>query len=189
MRIGDTLIQTWRMIVAARWIPKDSRLLDIGCHQGEFLDFLGNRIAPSVGIDPLFAQTQTPSKHQFFSWKFERTLPFPDGSFDAISMLATIEHLPNKPEIAGETWRLLRNGGRVVITVPSPLVDHLLSILIALRIVDGMSMEEHHGFVPQELPDVFKKAGFEIAAWKKFQFGLNNLFVFGKQGNTEHSKP
>ena len=53
MRIGDYFIQQWRMRVAARWVPEGSRVLDIGCHQGEFLEFLGGKIAPSAGLDPL----------------------------------------------------------------------------------------------------------------------------------------
>jgi hypothetical protein len=54
MRIGDYFIQSWRFQLAKRWIPLGSRVLDIGCHQGEFLKMLGQKISPSVGIDPLY---------------------------------------------------------------------------------------------------------------------------------------
>jgi len=47
-----------------------------------------------------------------------------------------------------------------------------------LHIVDGMSLEEHHGFLPDELPDIFIPAGFSLRIKRKFQFGLNNLYVF-----------
>ncbi len=53
MRTGDYLIQKWRMKVASKWIPSDSRLLDIGCHQGELFQMLQDHIENSIGIDPL----------------------------------------------------------------------------------------------------------------------------------------
>jgi len=178
MRIGDHFIQYWRMQVAARWIPHGSRVLDIGCHQGEFLKMLGQKIAPSVGLDPLYQENGSTRGHQFVSKEFHGGLPFEEASFDAIVLLATIEHMHEKSAIAREARRLLAKGGRVVITVPSPLVDKILSILLFLRVVDGMSLEEHHGFSPDDLPDIFVSEGFRLQRKQKFQFGLNNLYVF-----------
>jgi 2-polyprenyl-3-methyl-5-hydroxy-6-metoxy-1,4-benzoquinol methylase len=181
MRIGDYLIQMWRMQVAARWIPKGSRVLDIGCHQGEFLSWLGDKITPSVGLDPLYKENATAKKHQFFNQTFQEDLPFEEKSFDAVVLLATIEHIQEKSIIAREAARLLHRGGRVIITVPSLMVDRILEILILLRIVDGMSLEEHHGFLPNELPDIFIPEGFSLRKKQKFQFGLNNLYIFERK--------
>ena len=178
MRTGDHLIQQWRMQVAARWIAQGSRVLDIGCHQGEFLLWLGEKIAPGVGFDPLYKENANAGRHQFFAQSFQERLPFENHSFDAITLLATLEHIHDKSSIARESARLLRPGGRVIITVPSPLVDRILDFLILLRIVDGMSLEEHHGFLPDELPGIFIPAGFRLGKKRKFQFGLNNLYVF-----------
>lgn len=178
MRFGDSIIQYWRMKVAARWIPGGSQVLDVGCHQGEFLKFLGKKIVPSVGIDPLCEENHSAEPHLLIRKEFHPNLPFDDGSFDAVVLLATIEHMQQKTDIAKESRRLLRKGGRVIITVPSLLVDKILSILLFLRMVDGMSLEEHHGFSPDELPGIFLPEGFTLKARKKFQFGLNNLFVF-----------
>lgn len=178
MRVGDYLIQIWRMQVAARWIPEGSRVLDIGCHQGEFLLWLGNKIAPSVGFDPLYKENTNLNGHQLFSHNVQGDLPFENDSFDAVVLLATIEHIHEKSVIAKEAARLLRTGGRVIITVPSLLVDKILEILLLLHIVDGMSLEEHHGFLPDELPDIFMPEGFSLRKKQKFQFGLNNLYIF-----------
>ena len=41
MRVVDRVLQDWRARVARRWIPPQARVLDIGCHQGEFLRRLG----------------------------------------------------------------------------------------------------------------------------------------------------
>jgi SAM-dependent methyltransferase len=178
MKVGDYLIQLWRMRVAARWIPPGSRILDIGCHQGEFLSWLGNKITASVGFDPLCRETMNAGGHRFYNQYFDENLPFASGSFDIISLLATIEHINDKSLIARESARLLRHGGRVIITVPSPLVDKILDVLIRIHIVDGMSLEEHHGFLPDDLSGIFIPAGFRLKKRQKFQFGLNNLYIF-----------
>ena len=93
-------------------------------------------------------------------------------------MLATIEHMQQKAAIAREAKRLLCPGGRVVITVPSLMVDKILSVLLFLHLVDGMSLEEHHGFQPAELPSIFMQEGFKFTKLQRFQFGLNNLYIF-----------
>jgi SAM-dependent methyltransferase len=178
MRFGDYLIQAWRMQVASRWIPRGSRVLDIGCHQGELFSWLGGKIAPSVGLDPLYKETSSPGKHQFFARNFPEGLPLDANSFDAVVLLATLEHIHEKSAIAGGVARVLRPGGRVIITVPSPLVDKLLEFLLFLHIVDGMSLDQHHGFKPSDLPGIFIPEGFSLRKEQKFQFGLNNLYVF-----------
>jgi 2-polyprenyl-3-methyl-5-hydroxy-6-metoxy-1,4-benzoquinol methylase len=177
MKTGDYLIQLWRMRVAARWIPQGACVLDIGCHQGEFLIWLGEKIAPSVGFDPLYTRNAKPGNHQFYPQGFKEGM-LAESSFDAITLLATLEHIHDKSSIARESARLLRPGGRAIITIPSPLVDKILDFLIMLHIVDGMSLEEHHGFLPDELPGIFIPAGFHLRKKRKFQFGLNNLYVF-----------
>ena len=53
MRVIDNVLQNWRARMARPWIRRGDRLLDIGCHQGEFLSSLGDHIGPSLGYDPL----------------------------------------------------------------------------------------------------------------------------------------
>ena len=178
MRIGDYMIQLWRLQVAKPWIPQGSRVLDIGCHQGELFKMLGQKIAPSVGLDPLYRGKVEQDGHQFLPHEFHEGLAFQDGSFDVIILLATIEHMHQKSAVAREARRLLSKGGVVVITVPSVFVDRILSVLLRIGIIDGMSLEEHHGFSPDDLSAIFLPEGFKVKTEKKFQFGLNNLYVF-----------
>jgi len=178
MRIGDYLIQSWRFQLARRWIPLGSRVLDIGCHQGEFLKMLGQKISPSVGIDPLYHGNATSYGHQFLSQEFQEPLPFEDASFDVVVLLATIEHMQEKSAVASEAKRLLRTDGLVIITTPSLYVDQILSFLLLIGLVDGMSLEEHHGFSPDDLPAIFTSKGFRLKTRLKFQLGLNNLYIF-----------
>ena len=45
-------------------------------------------------------------------------VPFPDGSFDLITSISVIEHIPDEQAAIAKIWRLLRPGGRLVITIP-----------------------------------------------------------------------
>jgi SAM-dependent methyltransferase len=111
---------------------------------------------------------------------FAEPLAFTDASFDTVIMLATFEHIRDREPLCRECCRLLRPGGRVIVTVPSPWVDAILAMLCCLRLADGMSLEEHHGFDPQTTPELFLRAGFVLEHRHRFQLGLNHLFVFRK---------
>jgi hypothetical protein len=100
-------------------------------------------------------------------------------------MLAVLEHIPTARQaaLADACHELLRDGGRLIITVPSPKVDHILAFLCFLRLIDGMSLEEHHGFKPGDTARIFAPPRFRLLAHERFQLGLNHLFVFEKQRN------
>ncbi len=185
MRLLDFVLQDWRARVARRWIPEGARVLDIGCHQGELLRNLGDRIGPSVGMDPL-APGGAVGRHTLLAEPFREPAPFPDGSFDVIVLLATIEHIQDKTPLIRECLRLLRPPGRVIVTVPSRAVDRIVVLLRSLRLADGMSLEEHHGFDPRDTPRLFAD-GFTLLHRRRFQAGLNNLYVFrGARDGVEH---
>jgi SAM-dependent methyltransferase len=179
MKAADRLLQQWRIRRALPWVQPGSHVLDVGCADGELFRAAGSRIASGVGIDLL------PPVHWRGGSHVERRVgPFPDAlgpeeTFDAIVMLAVVEHVEERElkAWAGECARLLRPGGRVVITVPAPAVDRILHVGMSLRLLDGMEAHQHHGFDPARVPDVFAGAGLVVETSRRFQLGLNNLFV------------
>jgi SAM-dependent methyltransferase len=179
MRFLDRILQEWRARMARPWIPAGANVLDIGCHQGEFLGSLKDHIGPSVGLDPLTSPVVKPH-YRLLAEAFQEPAPFPDASFDVVVMLATLEHIKDKQPLARECRRLLRPGGRVIITVPSRQVDTIVEWLCRLGLADGMSLDEHHGFDPTTTPEVFGQHSFELEQRRTFQLGLNHLFVLRK---------
>jgi SAM-dependent methyltransferase len=188
MRVLDRVLQRWRARMARPYIPAGANVLDVGCHQGEFLASLGDRIGPSVGLDPL-AEPRTEPRYRLIRDLLHIPSPFPDASFDAVVMLATLEHIRDKDPLAQECSRLLRPGGRVIITVPSHAVDTIIEWLCRLRLADGMSLEEHHGYDPRTTPDIFARFGFTLERWRRFQLGLNHLFVLRKPASVPAASP
>jgi SAM-dependent methyltransferase len=182
MRYVDRLGQRWRARKAQKWVPDGARVLDIGCFQGEFLRGLGGRIGPSVGIDPLAVPAEG-GPVRLLAEPFREPLPFEDASFDAVVMLATLEHIQDKEPLARECRRLLVPGGRVIITVPQPVVDKIVAGLVFFRLADGMSLDEHHGYDPAETEAMFTRHSFALEHHSRFQLGCNNLFVFHRKSS------
>jgi len=179
MRLIDRLLQDWRARMARPWIRPGDRLLDIGCHQGEFLASLGDRIGPSVGYDPLTTAVNG-KNYRLIAQIFREPTGLEQESFDAVVMLATLEHVRDKGPLGRECFRVLRPGGRLILTVPSPAIDNIIRFFRKLRLADGMSLEEHHDYDPWITPRVFSSHGFELEHHRRFQLGLNHLFVLRK---------
>jgi 2-polyprenyl-3-methyl-5-hydroxy-6-metoxy-1,4-benzoquinol methylase len=174
----DRLGQRWRIAKARRYVAQGSRVLDIGCADGALFRALADRIRDGIGIDPNAVDNNEPP------YRLIRG-SFPEGTgdlepFDAIVALAVLEHVPTdkQPAFASACYRLLRPGGHVVLTVPSPLVDRIVHIEQKLHLADGMELHEHFGFEPEETVPLFREAGLEVVQARSFQLRLNHLFVF-----------
>jgi hypothetical protein len=101
------------------------------------------------------------------------------GPYDAIFFLAVFEHLTEADfhQARDSLPNLLRPGGRIIITVPHPLVDKILEVLMFVRLIEGQAVHEHHGFEPGDIL-ALPSDRLRLRSHSRFQFGLNNLFVF-----------
>jgi SAM-dependent methyltransferase len=179
MRKLDNILRNWRARKAIANILPGGRLLDVGCHDGHLVRTARNRVAAAVGLDPL-AAPGAEDDIEFIRDVFPAKADLEDASFDSISMLAVLEHMEEPHAVAAECHRLLRPGGRVIVTVPSPFVDHIIWGLQRLRLLDGVCTHQHHGFDVEQTATIFQRAGFRLYKRERFQLGLNNVFVFEK---------
>jgi 2-polyprenyl-3-methyl-5-hydroxy-6-metoxy-1,4-benzoquinol methylase len=178
-RPADRLIRTLRIRQAARYIEPGRSILDVGCFDGSLFTTLGDRVASGVGLDPLLIETRRDGRFRFVAESFP-TPALGAARFDVIAMLAVLEHVPDEDLAA---WveacaTLLEPDGIVVATIPDPRVDTVLHLLMRLRLVAGMAAHEHHGAAPNTIVSAFADHGFALRTRRRFEFGLNNLFVF-----------
>lgn len=184
MKTLDFYLRTYRQRVIERYVPKKGgALFDIGCEDGNLMHNMAGRFKYIYGCDPDLGSIDIPNGQTSIEGRFPKALDkVPDSlKFDVFTALAVFEHMPTSEiKMSGRAIsERLDNGGLLIATVPSPVVDHILHILMFLKLVDGQEAHQHYGFVPKDLIDLF--AGeLKLIVHKKFQLGLNNLFVFGK---------
>jgi len=87
------------------------------------------------------------------------------GSYDLVTALAVLEHLPDPTAALRQALRALKPGGVLVATCPNPLWDHVAGAL-------KMVAEEHH---EQELDGkamqrIAREAGFVDVEFRRFMW-------------------
>lgn len=186
MKSTDRLLQRWRIAKVRKYIPPGAKILDIGSADGALFRQLGPRVgAGSMGVDPTLKESLTVNGFLLHPGFFPEAMPATAGLFDIVTMLAVLEHFPESgyDSLRAGCGKYLRPGGKVLITVPSPQVDMILEWLTSLRLIDGMSLEEHHGYKVSHTPEIFSPPQFRLICRRRFQLGLNNLFVFERTGD------
>jgi len=185
VKFTDRLLQNWRIAKIRPYILPGAKILDIGSEDGALFRHLGLMVgAGSMGVDPTLKQPLNVNGFVLHAGYFPSAMPASSGHFDVITMLAVLEHFP---ETGYDSLRTgckthLRPGGKLLITVPSHQVDQILKWLTFLRLVDGMSLEEHHGYDVSKTSEIFRPPEFHLLCHQRFQLGLNNFFVFERTG-------
>lgn len=179
----DRMLQRWRIAKARPFIAPDARILDIGSADGVLFQRLGVTGARGLGIDPTLKTDAYVGGVRLVAGYFPKDMP-PVEPFDVITLLAVLEHFPptEYENLKRGCLKFLKPGGWLIITVPSPAVDNILAGLKFFGLIDGMSLEEHHGFEVSRTAAIFPPEHFRLLKRSTFQLGLNNLFVFERIG-------
>ncbi len=168
---------------ANRLIPVEhraGRILDIGC--GSFPYFLAHTaFKEKFAVDqlPMAKETIIRNQIEFFTLDLneEPHLPFEEGYFDAVTLLAVVEHL-NPDSLAllfRESRRVLKQGGMVILTTPAAWSDGLLKLMARLNLVSAEEIHEHaFAYTLPLLGWHFGQAGFEMT---KVKFGYFEMML------------
>jgi SAM-dependent methyltransferase len=184
---GSGLLETWlakkRCECANRLIPdhlRNGRILDIGC--GSHPYFLANtNFQEKYSIDQIAMSSEIAARHvinhRAHSLNEDPRLPFDDGFFSTITLLAVVEHL--NPDIAvkvfSEMNRMLRPGGVAIVTTPASWSDGLLHALARIHLVSAEEVREHaFAYSLPLLGACFGKAGFSM---HKLKFGYFEMWL------------
>jgi len=180
----EPILADLRAQKANKLIPsslRSGRILDIGC--GTYPYFLAHTsFEEKFAIDqlPLSSQTASELKIESFTLDLEikPQLPFEDNFFESVTLLAVVEHLdPSLMAILfKEVYRVLKPGGKVILTTPAAWSDGLLKFMARVNLVSAEEIHEHaYAYTLPLLGWYFGQAGFEMTKVKfgYFEFILN----------------
>ncbi len=184
MKMLDKFLRAWRVNVALSLSPKKmDYIFDIGCDDGYLLGKIKKPYVRLDGIDPRLKENFNSNNLTLLCGFFPEAIneSIPKGVYDAIFALAVFEHFDEKSltKSAEVIANMLSDDGLLILTVPNQFVDKILDFLLFLRLIDGQALEEHHGFDPESLVDVLSNK-LKLIMRRRFQLGLNNVFVFKK---------
>jgi SAM-dependent methyltransferase len=179
----EPMLARMRTQRANRLIPPElrkGRILDIGC--GSYPYFLAHTaFEQKFAVDqlPMPKETADRNRIEFFELDLnhEPSLPFQADFFDAVTLLAVVEHL-NPESMAAlfrECHRVLMPGGMLILTTPAAWSDGLLHLMAHMSLVSAEEIHEHA--FAYTLPLIgwhFGQAGFEMS---KVKFGYFELML------------
>jgi SAM-dependent methyltransferase len=164
-------------------------VLELGCGGSTLLDSAAVRraIRSYTGVEALqpnvaALQARHPES-RFLAFDLD-TSPWPlDGRFHCVLALAVIEHLWNLGSLFQEVRRHLHDGGRFVLTTPTPWGNHVvLRTLARTGLVRKTVIDDHVTIFNRQLfRHVCNEFGFSLVAYRTFQLGGNQLAVLEKR--------
>jgi ubiquinone/menaquinone biosynthesis C-methylase UbiE len=178
----DHFFAKMRFRAAYPHLRPGSRVCDLGCGQEmAFLDFAEDKIARGVGADDQ-VENGTCGRWQRIHADLRARLPFADGEFDHVVMLAVFEHLTQPEATLREAFRILVPRGSLIMTWPAALVDPILNVMHGFHLIsDEMESDEHQKRLPvSEVLQMAERVGFTETFHRTFEMGLNNLMVATK---------
>ncbi len=167
-------------------------LVDFGCGQDilyhKYLEYtLGEKAKKIyyVGLDPLLPKSAKKSPNvELIKAKFEDV--HLKEKTDFVTMFAVLEHVDDPLSLVREACAVLKPGGVLVITTPSPLARLPLEFFsYFLGIISAREIDEHKRYPTKEslfhIVTQLQKAGLRITATHVyFELGLNNLLIIRK---------
>jgi SAM-dependent methyltransferase len=178
----DLTAQVVKQYIDPLNLPKNSKILDLGCGPGYFLDEMKNR-----GYTDLTGVTLSPGDIKLCEDKGHKIakydlsfIPQKDGYFDEsvdfIFLRHALEHSPYPIFSLMEYNRILKQGGKIYIEVPAPDCDRK----------HEFNLNHYSIFGQNQLAALLIRSGFDINTFNNLEFDIS--FPTQEEGKTTKVK-
>jgi SAM-dependent methyltransferase len=151
-------------------VPADNsnKFLDLGCGDGIFGSILWGLEPIAMGVDldegELLCARESGAYRNLLAAD-AAALPFAEGSLATILSNSVLEHIPDLDPVFREACRVLRPGGRLIVTVPTPRYE---SSFFWTRALTALRLENLAAWYRRTLNRIFKHYHTDSAdQWKE----------------------
>lgn len=158
--------------------------LDLGCGTGFFLADVRKHSRSAVGLDISFDMLELAQKELPDTYTAQgdaENLPFKDGSFDVVFCKGSLHHTRDHAGFLKGCRRVLRPGGVLILSEPcndNPIIRFARFVLYR---ASSRFHPDDEGFRENQLSEMVKSAGFEVARSRKF-----GVFAYTFAGFPDH---
>lgn len=165
-------------------VRSKGKLLDVGCSVGHFLDLAQKRGYEVEGLEVEPEALAIAQKRGFTV--HADTLEahaYAADSFDVVTLLGLIEHVPNPVGLLQDAWRILKPGGVVAVN-GVPNVESLM-VMVLREKARTFNGRNHVGYYsPRTLRLLFEKTGFALKWYGTYVTGLDPVINHAQFGDT-----
>lgn len=188
---ADDLFTDSEMQFLMSKVHTDTKVLDMGCGTGRFTIPLARAGARMTGLDlteAMLDQARAKAVVEQVDIEFHQgdmaSLPFPDQSFDVVTSMLALMHIPlsDRQSVFSEVARVLKPGGRMLLCVKNGVFERMFSgdrfaevdvtdvenkELVFTQTRDGREFRAPwFSFTPDELALLFTRAGMSVTHLK-----------------------
>lgn len=181
------IVRRWRFQQCLRFLPKLARgsVLDVGCGSADLIQFLppGVHYCGIERDETLVDQMRRKHPdHSFLVRDLEREpIGLGEATFQAIILLAFLEHLHKGEQVVVDLRAHLAADGRLIATTPTPWGHRVHRLGSYPRLFSREAAKEHCMMYDRSsLVGLFSRAGYEVVHYAAFELGLNQICVSRK---------
>jgi 2-polyprenyl-3-methyl-5-hydroxy-6-metoxy-1,4-benzoquinol methylase len=170
------------LISKTKEVVRSGKLLDVGCSIGHFLDLARKSGFEVEGmeLEPKAIEYARRHYNVLIHEKKLEDARFPSESYDVVSLLGLIEHLPQPREFMREVYRITKPGGALILSgVPNVESLAVMTLHEDARMFHGRN---HLGYYSvNTLERLLGEAGFRIKFYDTYVSCLDSILNEGQQ--------
>ena len=116
--VGSRFVASIQLEACLRLLHEHARgcLLDLGCGDVPFYGIYKDLVETNICID--WPNSTHGGVHLDYAYDITRGIPLEDSSCDTILTTDVVEHIPDPTIMFSELYRVLKRGGKIILTTP-----------------------------------------------------------------------